>query len=76
MPRTRIVIAILFAGMIATQAQAAGSPCSLACFPPTQLNAKKCACETTITRKPVCSLVCLDSDQTLDARKCACVRRP
>jgi hypothetical protein len=76
MRRTGLVIAILLAGMVAAPAQPAAPPCSLVCFPPAQLNAKKCTCETTLTRKPVCSLVCLDPDQTLDARKCACVRRP
>jgi hypothetical protein len=75
MRRTGLVIAIWLAGMAAAPAQPAVSPCSLVCFPPAQLNAKKCACETTVTRKPVCSLVCLDPGQTLDARKCACVRR-
>jgi hypothetical protein len=70
-----MILASLLAGMIAAQAQPAASPCLLVCFPPAQLNAKKCACETAVTHKPVCSLVCLDPGQTLDARRCACVRR-
>jgi hypothetical protein len=78
MQRTALVttiLAILLAGMIAARAQPAASPCLLVCFLPAQLNAKKCTCETAVTRKPVCSLVCLDPSQTLDARRCACVRR-
>ena len=55
---------------------ALAAPCALVCFPPAVLDAKKCACEQAISRKPVCSLVCLDPDQTLDAPKCVCVRRP
>jgi hypothetical protein len=65
--------AALLAG--AASAQPIVPACSLVCFPPAHLNAKKCACEESAARKPVCSLVCLDPDQTLDARKCACVRR-
>ncbi|HEY6256871.1 MAG TPA: hypothetical protein VIY51_13865 [Xanthobacteraceae bacterium] len=68
------VAAVLLAG--AARAQPLSLPCSLVCFPPAHLNAKKCACEEATGRKPACSLVCLDPDQTLDARKCACVRRP
>jgi hypothetical protein len=55
---------------------ALAAPCALVCFPPAVLDVKKCACEQAISRKPVCSLVCLDPDQTLDAQKCVCVRRP
>lgn len=68
------VAAFLLAG--ASSAPAQTFPCSLVCFPPSHLNAKTCKCEETAARKPACSLVCLDPDQTLDARKCACVRRP
>jgi hypothetical protein len=67
--------ALLLAGAAAL-AQPVAPACSLICFPPAHLNAKKCTCEEAISRKPVCSLVCLDPEQTLDARKCACVRRP
>ena len=70
------VALILLAGGHAAQAQSAVAPCALVCFPPAGLNAKKCSCEQAVVRKPVCSLVCLDPDQTLDAKKCACVRRP
>ena len=69
-----VIAAILLGGLIAAPAQAA--PCALICFPPTVVNTKTCTCEPAIVRKPVCSLVCLDPDQTLDAKKCACVRRP
>jgi hypothetical protein len=76
MKLTALVIASTLAALAhAASAQAAG-PCALVCFPPTVLNSKKCVCETGVTIKPVCSLVCLDPDQTLDARRCACVRRP
>jgi hypothetical protein len=80
MLRTALVIAgllaILLAGVSAPQAQPAAVPCAVVCFPPAQLNAKKCSCEVAISRKPICALVCLDPDQILDARRCACVRRP
>jgi hypothetical protein len=77
MKLTGLTIAvILLAGVQTAQAQSAVAPCALICFPPEVLNAKKCACEQAVSRKPVCSLVCLDPDQTLDAKKCACVRRP
>jgi len=69
-----IIASLLFGGAPVTPALAA--PCALVCFPPAVLDAKKCACEQAISRKPVCSLVCLDPDQTLDAQKCVCVRRP
>jgi hypothetical protein len=76
MKLTGLVIAsILLGGVQAASAQAA-APCALVCFPPTVLNIKKCACEAGVAIKPVCTLVCLDPDQTLDARRCACVRRP
>jgi hypothetical protein len=82
MQRTGLVIAAILLGgthaatVPAARAQPASSPCALICFPPAVLNAKKCACEQGASRKPVCSLVCLDPDQTLDAGRCACVRRP
>jgi hypothetical protein len=69
-----VITAILLGGLFAAHAQAA--PCALMCLTPTVLNAKTCTCEQAIVRKPACSLVCLDPDQTLDAKKCACVRRP
>ncbi len=69
-----VIAAILLGGLNAAPAQAA--PCALMCISPTVLNAKTCTCEQPIVRMPVCSLVCLDPDQTLDAKKCACVRRP
>jgi hypothetical protein len=69
-----VITAILLGGLFAAPAQAA--PCALVCFPPAILNVKACTCEQAVVRKPVCSLVCLDPDQTLDAKKCACVRRP
>jgi hypothetical protein len=69
-----VIGSILLGGLNAAPAQAA--PCALMCLTPTVLNAKTCTCEPAIVRKPVCSLVCLDPDQTLDAKKCACVRRP
>jgi hypothetical protein len=69
-----LVIAAILLGAVAAPAQAA--PCALMCISPTVLNAKSCTCEQAIVHKPVCSLVCLDPDQTLDAKKCACVRRP
>jgi hypothetical protein len=68
-----IIAALQLGGAPAAPAQAA--PCALVCFPPAVLNVKKCACEQPGLVKPVCSLVCLDPDQTLDARRCACVRR-
>ncbi len=68
------VAAFLLAGASAAPAQTL--PCSLVCFPPLHLNAKTCTCEAAAARKPACSLVCFDPDQVLDARKCACVRRP
>jgi hypothetical protein len=74
--RPIVVGAILLASLSAASAQPLPFPCSLVCFPPAHINAKKCACEEGVRRKPVCSLVCLDPDQTLDARKCACVGRP
>jgi len=70
-----LIAALLLASGHAAQAQPTG-PCLLVCFPPAHLNAKKCSCEEVSPRTPVCSLVCLDPDQTLDARKCTCVRRP
>jgi hypothetical protein len=70
-----VIAALLLAGADGARAQAA-APCLLVCFPPAHLNAKKCSCEEASPRTPICSLVCLDPDQTLDARKCACVRRP
>jgi hypothetical protein len=77
MKLTGLVIAsILLAAAQAAQAQPAAAPCAVVCFPPAVLNAKKCSCESAVVRKPVCSLVCLDPDQTLDAQRCACVRRP
>jgi hypothetical protein len=77
MKLTGLVIAtILLAGVQAAPAQPAVAPCALVCFPPAVLNAKKCSCGQAVVRKPVCSLVCLDPDQTLDAQRCACVRRP
>ncbi len=69
-----VISSILLGCLFAAPAQAA--PCALMCLSPTVLNTKTCTCEQAIVRKPVCSLVCLDPDQTLDARKCACVRRP
>jgi hypothetical protein len=69
-----VVAAILLGALMAAPAQAA--PCALICFPPAALNAKTCTCEQAVARKPVCSLVCLDPDQTLDTKKCACVHRP
>jgi hypothetical protein len=71
-----LIAAIVLAGAGAAQAQPAAGPCMLVCFPPAHLNAKKCSCEEASPRTPICSLVCLDPEQTLDARKCACVRRP
>jgi hypothetical protein len=76
----RLLTGLLFAALVlagpnAAQAQPAGA-CLLVCFPPAHLNTKKCACEEATSRTPVCSLACLDPDTTLDARKCACVRRP
>lgn len=59
----------------AAHAQPVPLACSLVCLPPSHLNEQKCACEDTAQRKPVCSVVCLTPDETLDARKCACVRR-
>ena len=70
-----LVIAAILLGGVVAPAQAA--PCALICFPPAVLDAKACTCAQPIVRKaPLCSLVCLDPDQTLDAKKCACVRRP
>ena len=65
--------------LLATSGMASAQPlfpCSLVCFPPAHLNARKCSCEEATPRRPACSLVCLNPDETLDARKCACVRRP
>jgi hypothetical protein len=79
--RRKLIIAAILLGGISTapapsaQAQPAAGPCALICFPPAVLNQKKCACEQPGPIRPVCSLVCLDPDQTLDARRCACVRR-
>jgi hypothetical protein len=70
-----LIAALVLAGVNTAQAQPAGA-CLLVCFPPAHLNAKTCACEEATSRTPACSLVCLDPDTTLDARKCACVRRP
>jgi hypothetical protein len=67
---------IIIASLLLGGAPAQAAPCALVCFPPTVLNAKKCACEAGLAVKPACSLVCLDPDQTLDAQKCVCVRRP
>ncbi len=71
-----LIAAILLAGLQAAQAQPAVTPCALVCIPPESLNAQKCTCEPAVVRKPVCSLVCLDPDQTLDAQRCVCMRRP
>jgi hypothetical protein len=68
--------ALLLAGAGTASGQQPFFPCSLVCFPPAHLNAKKCICEEALPKRPACSLVCLDPDQILDARKCACVRRP
>ena len=70
-----LIAALVLAGADVAPAQAAGA-CLPVCFPPAHLNAKTCACEEAASRAPACSLVCLDPDTTLDARKCACVRRP
>jgi hypothetical protein len=70
-----VLVAMLLAGGGTASAQPL-FPCSLVCFPPAHLNARKCTCEEAAPRKPVCSLVCLAPGETLDARKCACVRRP
>jgi hypothetical protein len=80
MRRGVVIAAILLGGISAApapaaQAQPAAGPCALICFPPTVLNQKKCVCEQGGLSKPICTLVCLDPDQTLDARRCACVRR-
>jgi hypothetical protein len=72
-----VIAAILLGGANAVPAQPAAAPCALVCFPPAVLNAKKCACEQpVVARKPICSLACVDPDQTLDAKRCVCVRRP
>jgi hypothetical protein len=70
------LIAAVIAGASAASGQPVPFPCALVCFPPSHLNAKKCVCEEALPKRPACSLVCLDPQQTLDARKCACVRRP
>jgi hypothetical protein len=69
-----VVGSVLLGGLFAAPAQAA--PCALMCLSPAVLDAKTCTCVQAIVRKPACSLVCLDPDQTLDAKKCACVRPP
>jgi hypothetical protein len=72
-----VIAAILLGGVNAVPAQSAAVPCALVCFPPAVLNVKKCSCEQPVVAiKPICSLVCVDPDQTLDAKKCVCVRRP
>jgi hypothetical protein len=72
-----VIAAILLGGANAAPAQPAAAPCALVCFPPAVLNAKKCACEQPVVAiKPICSLACVDPDQTLDAKRCVCVRRP
>jgi hypothetical protein len=70
-----VIIALLLPGG-AHVTPALAAPCALVCLPPAVLDTKKCACEQAISRKPVCSLACLDPDQALDAQKCVCVRRP
>jgi hypothetical protein len=52
---TALVIAglLAIAGVSAPQAQPAAVPCAVVCFPPAQLNAKKCSCEVAISRKPI-----------------------
>lgn len=75
MKLTGLVIASTLAALAQGTSAQAAAPCALVCFPPTVLNVKKCACEAGVAIKPVCTLVCLDPDQTLDARRCACVRR-
>jgi hypothetical protein len=71
-----VLAAIVLAAAGAVSAQPVSFPCTVVCFPPAHLNPKKCACEEAQPKRPACSLVCLDPDQVLDARKCACVRRP
>jgi hypothetical protein len=71
-----VAAAILLAGAATAQAQPAATPCALVCVPPAVLNAQKCTCEPPIVIKPACSLVCLGPDQTLDAQRGVCVRRP
>jgi len=76
-PTGLVIAAILLAGVHTAQAQSAAAPCALVCFPPAVLNAKKCACEQPVVAiNPICSLACVDPDQTLDAKRCVCVRRP
>jgi hypothetical protein len=71
----RTLVAALMLAATSASAQPV-FPCTLVCFPPARLDAKKCACEEAQPKRPACSLVCLDPNETLDARKCACVRRP
>jgi len=74
----KLLALIAIAGLLlstAALAQPVPPACSLVCFPPAHLNAKKCTCEEATPRKPACSLVCFNPDETLDAGKCACVRR-
>jgi len=72
----RTIVAALLLAATSASAQPLPFRCTLVCFPPAHLNAKTCACEQAQPKRPACSLVCLDPNETLDARKCACVRRP
>jgi hypothetical protein len=72
---TRLLCVLLLMATATTARAQPVFPCALVCLPPSHLNDKKCACEEAVQRKPACSLVCLNPDETLDARKCACVRR-
>jgi hypothetical protein len=75
MKRIGLIAAVCLLASSAALAQPAAPACSLVCFPPAHLNAKKCTCEDATPRTPACSLVCFNPDETLDARKCACVRK-
>jgi hypothetical protein len=51
-------------------------PCALVCTPPATLNAEKCSCEESKSQGPhTCALVCLNPDETLDAKACRCVKK-
>src|SRR5262245_31449966 len=60
----------------ASHAQSLMSPCMRVCEPPAKLNTQNCSCEDSArTQTQRCARVCPNPDQTLDPKRCRCVRR-
>jgi len=70
-----LVFAMLLFGLSTLHAQVRTPACALVCVPPAVLNDKSCSCEepAPAPTRP-CALVCLNPDETLDAKRCKCVK--